>query len=53
MSYFNAAFLICFLQDQLRKTEKEFEDMIEARKRKATEIKALANLCKVGVTFFT
>lgn len=41
------------LQDQLRKTEEEFEDMIQARKTKAKEIKTLVNQCKVGLTFFS
>lgn len=46
----NAA--IKLFQDLLRETEREFEDMMETKKRKAEEIKALVNQCKVGVTFF-
>lgn len=34
-----------------KKIEKDFEDMIQARMRKAEEIKALVNQCKVGVLF--
>lgn len=37
------------VETRWKKIEKDFEDMIQARMRKAEEIKALVNQCKVGV----
>lgn len=39
------------VETRLKKIEKDFEDMIQARIRKAQEIKAMVNQCKVGVLF--
>lgn len=39
------------VETRWKKIEKDFEDMIQARMRKAEEIKALVNQCKVGVLF--